>query len=200
MTQIQREFTKEQLDWFEDVLKNNPQKWTIVTFHHPVYACKLNKNNKYMQEEVKPILEKYGVDLVLQGHDHTYGRGTYPEFIGEDVKNPPMYIVSVLGSKTYPLGVCFEHDRAASQTQLYQVIDIDKNTLTFNSYTVTGDLYDSFQLQKSKKGINKVIENNSPEKINQRVAPPTKYIKQYTKEDRQKYFELYNYRIKDSVE
>ena len=192
-----RTFAKEQLEWFEEVLKNNTQKWTIVTFHHPIYSCSLNRNNKFMQEEVKPILEKYGVDLVLQGHDHTYCRGMYLDAIGEECKNPPMYVVSVVGSKMYSLGTQYKHDRVASMTQLYQIIDINDDTLTFNAHTASGELYDSFQLIKTKTGKNTLIENPIVEKINQMVTPPEKYIEKYNEEDRQKYLERYDYKIID---
>lgn len=193
-----REFAKQQLEWFEEVLKNNPQKWTIVTFHHPIYSCSLNRNNTFMQEEVKPLLEKYGVDLVLQGHDHTYCRGLYLDKVGKECKNPPMYVVSVVGSKMYSLGTTFKHDRVASMTQLYQIIDVDNDTLTFNSYTVSGDLYDSFQLVKSNSGKNTLIENPEIENIDQRVEIPEKYNKKYSEEERQKYFEIYDYKIIDN--
>lgn len=192
-----REFTKEQLAWFERVLMNNPQKWTIVTFHHPVYSCAHNKNYELMREEVKPILERYGVDLVLQGHVHTYCRGRYLDSVGQNCKNPPMYVVSVAGSKMYSLGTTNKHDRVASMTQLYQIIDIDLDTLTFNSYTASGELYDSFELLKTTSGKNKLVENPLIEKIHQRVELPENYSEKYTEEEREKYLEIYDYKITD---
>ena len=192
-----REFAKQQLEWFENVLKTNTQKWTIVTFHHPVYSCAHTKDYNLMKEEVKPILEKYGVDLVLQGHVHTYCRGMYLDSVDKNCKNPPMYVVSVTGSKMYSLGTNFKHDRVASMTQLYQIIDINYDTLTFNTHTASGELYDSFQLVKTKTGKNKLIENPVIEKTNQRVELPKYYNKKYTEEDRQKYLEIYDYKITD---
>jgi len=38
--------------------------------------------------------------------------------------------------------------KMGGKTQLYQVISINKSKLDFKSYTVTGELYDSFELNK----------------------------------------------------
>ena len=65
---------KEQVPWLEQVLKNNPNKWTFVTFHHPVFSAG-GRANKDQRKAWKPIFDKYAVDMVLQGHNHTYARG-----------------------------------------------------------------------------------------------------------------------------
>lgn len=62
--------------------------------HHPVYSTAKNRDNTILRERFKPIFEKYGVDLVLQGHDHTYARGG----LG---KKRPVYLLSVAGPKMY---------------------------------------------------------------------------------------------------
>jgi Calcineurin-like phosphoesterase len=32
------QYRDEQTKWLEGLLKDNPNKWTVVTFHHPVYS------------------------------------------------------------------------------------------------------------------------------------------------------------------
>ena len=46
-------------------------------------------------------------------------------------------------------------------TQLYQIIDINKDNLRFRAYTATGKLYDEFLLKKRKDQPNLLIETNS---------------------------------------
>ncbi|MGC1275897.1 MAG: metallophosphoesterase family protein [Planctomycetaceae bacterium] len=60
--------------WLEDVLGDNPNRWTIVTHHHPIHSASRNRDNPMLRRAWQPIYDKYGVDLVLQGHDHSYGR------------------------------------------------------------------------------------------------------------------------------
>src|SRR5690606_10086823 len=97
-------------------------------------------------------------DIVLQGHDHTYCRGQNLSKTIPGSENNPMYIVSVSGPKMYGLGTNFWSDRVASNTQLYQHISINGDTLSYESYTVAGDLYDNFLLIKNEDGVNEVAE------------------------------------------
>src|SRR5690606_40830927 len=60
---------------FRSLLSHNPNKWTCVVFHHPIFSTKTTRDNKRMRETFKPLFDRYKVDLVLQGHDHTYARG-----------------------------------------------------------------------------------------------------------------------------
>jgi acid phosphatase type 7 len=69
----------DQMKWLEQDLKANKQKWTIVYWHHPPYTMGSHNSDteldlKTIREGVVPILEKYKVDLVLNGHSHNYER------------------------------------------------------------------------------------------------------------------------------
>ena len=76
--------TTPQLRWLDADLKaaqgNINIDWIIVFFHHPPYSMGLHESDgdlelKNIREVlVKEVLEKYRVDLVLAGHDHTYQR------------------------------------------------------------------------------------------------------------------------------
>ena len=69
-----KQSVEEQLAWLENALKTSTAKWKIVLGHHPVYAqtYKSNSERADMQARVKPLLEKYGVDLYLCGHIHNF--------------------------------------------------------------------------------------------------------------------------------
>lgn len=163
------EMREEQAPWLEGVLKNNPNRWTFVTFHHPIYSASANRDNESLREAWKPLFDKYQVDMVLQGHDHTYARGNN---IGEgvtmkDPKNGTMYVVSVSGPKQYKLRDDRWMTRGAENSQLYQVITVKRDTLQYRAMTVVGELYDAFDLVKQKGKPNKLIERipkNKPER------------------------------------
>lgn len=149
---------QKQIDWLENILSNNPNQWTCVVFHHPVYSVKSNRDNKNLRENFQPIFNKYKVDLVLQGHDHAYGRGMQkipmPDNSGS---SPTMYAVSMSGSKMYANDKPAWADKSGGHLQLYQLITVNKNTLSYRSYTVTGELFDAFDLVKRKGKNNKLI-------------------------------------------
>ena len=155
-----------QTKWLEETLKNNPRKWTVLTTHYPIYSTKFGRDNQELRDSLQPLLEEYGVDIVLTGHDHTYGRGTNLP-IGESYQNSidgPIYVVSVSGPKMYDLGLDEWMQRGASNTQLYQLIHIQENVLRFEAYTVDNQLYDAFELRKDESG-QKLFFDLAPEDV-----------------------------------
>jgi hypothetical protein len=71
------------LSWLALELAGNRRPWTIVFFHHPPYTKGSHDSDDpadsegrmiAMRENVLPILEAHGVDLVLSGHSHGYER------------------------------------------------------------------------------------------------------------------------------
>jgi hypothetical protein len=71
--------TGTQVQWLKRDLATNKQPWTIVFFHHPPYSKGGHDSDteltmKLIRERLTPILERYKVDLVMNGHSHNYER------------------------------------------------------------------------------------------------------------------------------
>lgn len=52
-------------------------KWTVLVYHHSIYSPAAHANdgdNKVRREDFTTAFSDLGVDLVLQGHDHSYSR------------------------------------------------------------------------------------------------------------------------------
>lgn len=69
--------------WMVADLQQNTAEWTIAYWHHPPYTKGSHNSDNWnfldgelveMRENILPILEQYGVDLVLNGHSHCYER------------------------------------------------------------------------------------------------------------------------------
>ena len=88
------------LTWLQQDLAGTNQDWIVAVFHHPPYSKGSHNSDSFadsggrlveMRENVLPILEAAGVDLVLSGHSHgyersyfingVYGYGTSPNFV-----------------------------------------------------------------------------------------------------------------------
>ncbi|MGE8385694.1 MAG: metallophosphoesterase, partial [Pseudomonas putida] len=65
-----------QTTWLEGVLKSSKAQWNIVVMHQPLYTCARPDDTEPLKAAWQPLLERYKVDLVLQGHDHCYSRLT----------------------------------------------------------------------------------------------------------------------------
>lgn len=151
---------EEQAAWLEEVLSENPNLWTIVTFHHPIYSSARGRDNEELRTLWQPLFERYGVDLVLQGHDHTYARGANLPFgvSRQDLPSGPVYVVSVSGPKMYRLSSEEWWDRAAENTQLFQVIGVNEDRLEYRAFTATGELYDAFDWVRQEDGSKTMVE------------------------------------------
>lgn len=154
----------EQVTWLQSVLADNPNRWTIVTFHHPVYSSGQGRDNPEIRERWKPVFDRRKVDLVLQGHDHTYARTgqDVPENVATGANTVTgegtVYVVSVSGPKMYELATGDYVKRSAAGTQLYQIISVNGNDLKYEARTATGEKYDGFTLKKRLGKINELIE------------------------------------------
>lgn len=156
---------KAQTKWLDSVLAANTRKWTVITMHYPIFSTVEGRDNWELREALKPLIDKYKVDLVLQGHDHTYARG-HAENKGKGLTTVKdagtVYAVSVSGPKMYESEEQKWMVRRGEFTQLFQIITVSKNTIKYGAYTPTGNLYDAFEIIKKngkKRLINKVPDS-----------------------------------------
>jgi PKD repeat protein len=75
--------TTDMLNWLTMDLMNTSQDWIVAFEHHPPYSKGSHDSDSildsvgrlfFVREEVVPILEAAGVDLLLAGHSHSYER------------------------------------------------------------------------------------------------------------------------------
>ncbi|PCE66236.1 purple acid phosphatase family protein [Sediminicola luteus] len=155
---------KAQVQWLDSVLAANTQKWTAITMHYPIYSTAKGRDNKELRKALKPLIDKYKVDLVLQGHDHTYARG-YAENNGKGMTKVDdigtIYTVSVSGPKMYESKDQKWMDRRGEFTQLFQIITVNGDKISYEAYTPIGTLYDAFDL--IKKDGKKTMINRIPD-------------------------------------
>jgi len=63
--------------------------WIIVMFHKPFYSSLTSHIQEYiMREKYQPVFDKYGVDIVLQGHNHLYDRTLPLQFNPHNISKP----------------------------------------------------------------------------------------------------------------
>lgn len=175
------EMARIQAQWLRQVLSNNPNQWTVVTYHHPMFSVSLGRDNPALRQYWQPVFEEFAVDLVLQGHDHTYGRGQdiASGTSGQLSRKGPMYVVSVAGPKMYLVSDESARfmDATAEELQLFQTLHFTADKLVYQARTVTGELFDAFDLIKYADGSvrvdDKAISRDSPLFLH-RCANPNK--------------------------
>ncbi|WP_295627009.1 metallophosphoesterase family protein [uncultured Corynebacterium sp.] len=160
----------QQAAFLEEALASNPNEWSMVMFHQPIHNGTTNRNDTTYGDAFTEIIERNDVDLVLNGHDHTYARGHKTSNVVDGVNTGPVYLVATAGSKYYPTAPenpswseqGAERAVWAQDTSTYQRITVDACTLdvtavvtvqgedpvTSNEVAGAGSVLDEFTIDK----------------------------------------------------
>ena len=149
-----------QTKWLEKELQAAEKAgstFTIVMFHLPVYNVKKNRSNRSAQKKWVPLFDKYKVDLVLTGHDHSYMRSK-PLKSGREAKSGEFgttYIVATGCDKFYPFQTLDIAERQYADVATYQLITVQSGDgkepkLFYTAYGSHGDVLDRFEKTSGK--------------------------------------------------
>jgi len=145
------EFRAEQAHWLDRTLADAPERWRIIGMHYPFYSTGEGRDGRRIRQAFLDVVDKHQVDLVLQGHDHTFGR-TKPLRGGKPVKagqKGTIFVNSVSGPKQYQLDPPHPEGFAAtaSNTQLFHVVEVSPQRLVLLSYAADATLLDRVEIQ-----------------------------------------------------
>jgi acid phosphatase len=62
--------SKKQFHWLEQELQKSEARWKVVVGHHPIRSHGAYGDQKIMLKHIKPLLDRYKVQLYFNGHDH----------------------------------------------------------------------------------------------------------------------------------
>lgn len=142
--------------WLQEDLQNTDKTWKFAMFHHPAYPAfdDYKTIDESICENWVPTLEQNGVDMVFVGHQHLYMR-THPIFQGAVQAGPAaygiVYVMGNAGSKFYSGGSGFSYIAAEQTGSSCQVINIDGDVLTLTSRKASGELIETYTIDKSLK-------------------------------------------------
>jgi acid phosphatase type 7 len=137
--------------WLEKDLAASKAAWKIVFMHHPFWSSGEHGSNAKFMTEYSPIFEKYGVDLVLSGHDHEYER-SYPMTGSKvDKENGIPYLVVGSGNvylKDFAIAQPAWSAFRTNAAQSFLDVNIQGGTLEARLLSTKGVTMDSFTLTK----------------------------------------------------
>lgn len=137
---------KDQQAWLEKELAASNSKWKIAYCHHPLYSSGARHGSEIdLRTIVEPLFIKYGVNVVLAGHEHFYERlkpqnGIAYFTAGGSAK---LREGDVLGGTLSAKGFDAE--------QSFMLIEIDGDVLRFQTLSRRGKLVDSGEIKKQEK-------------------------------------------------
>ena len=122
----------------EKAIKENPNaKWRIVVMHQDIYGSGLDHSDSdgiILRNQLTPIFDANDIDVVLQGHDHTYARTYQLTSDGKQYDDFAEYKVGQHGQDHKVLDNKLKSDSAfkeyyTSQNRCYTIADMKQGTL-----------------------------------------------------------------------
>lgn len=142
----EEEWTAQQ-NWLRaDLLAHQRATWRIVFFHHTPYTCVAMEDRREAAEilraRLEPIFEQGHVQLVVNGHDHTYQRHVAPDGI--------TYVVSGGGgAPLYAVRLDTPYVKAAESTYNDCEITVNGRTMSVRAVRPDGSVIDAFTIHAS---------------------------------------------------
>lgn len=151
---------------------NKDAKWKVVAFHQAPYseanhdgASTADDDVMFMRKNWTKLMDKYDVDIVLNGHDHYYTR-SFQMYGGaavdtvktSQVTNPKGTVYFTLdsgsGSKYYKYNTTADHSFSAlgwqNNVPTYSYAKVTDNAFTLTTYAVNSDTpIDTYTISKS---------------------------------------------------
>ncbi|MEI6138110.1 MAG: metallophosphoesterase family protein [Mariniphaga sp.] len=176
----------EHRNWLRSVLENTHQRWIVVMMHHPLYSTSRGRDYFYFRWLFKSLFDQYKVDLVLQGHDHAYGRLAHIENTENKEKQGPVYVVTHASPKLYDVGFSPKMDKLATNTQMYQLLDVSTDSIRCKIFTSDGTYFDGFTISKNSSGDKSVTEH-APLNSDIFLQPTKSFIRKSSGKELEKY-------------
>jgi Calcineurin-like phosphoesterase/Purple acid Phosphatase, N-terminal domain len=139
--------------FLDQSLAATTKTWKIVVHHKPPYtASTVHGPELTLQAAWSPVYEAHGVDLVLNGHAHSYERSK-PIVAGQPAATGPVYIVEG-GGGADPYDVApaaftaFPTAMVTGAQYGYVTVAIAGRTLTLTAKKLDGSVLDTFSITK----------------------------------------------------
>ncbi len=137
----------EQHKWLESVLENCQSEFIIAVFHNAPFTSGGHATDHDMgkiRSYIVPLLYKYDVDLVINGHDHFYEKSKYGNTI---------YIIS--GGAGAPLRTSkkFLNPFSLVSTSCfnYGIAEVAKDKINVTVYSDENSVIDNFSIDKKRR-------------------------------------------------
>ena len=154
---------KAQLDWLDKQLVGSGSEWKIMFFHHPLYSSGETHGSAELQRGLlEPVFLKYGVNVVLTGHEHFYER----------IKPQKGIAYFILGSSAkLRKGDLVKSDLTAygnDREYAFMLMEIAGDELFFQTINEQGKTIDAGSIKRTGK-----VES-TPKSTSQPVVPQAK--------------------------
>lgn len=123
----------EQTAWLQATLQTESAPWMIALLHHPPYSGGYHGSDLTTRDQFAPLFTRYGVDLVLSGHDHDYQRSNPIDGV--------TYVVTGAAAKLRPTDRA-DFTAAAWSTNSFVDLAVHDDHIDLRAIDQTGRVFD----------------------------------------------------------
>ena len=144
------------VEWLQNALQGEAagqSDWIIAVMHHPMWPVTDNPKDQQraatMREHFMPLLEAYGVALILCGHQHVYARSR--PMLGESESGDGRGIVQIMaasGDKVTYAQAERSYIAAGASAPNYLVLRADSESLCITAFDSEHAIIDEFTVSK----------------------------------------------------
>jgi len=144
----------EDIAWLESTLSASAAEeadWRIALCHHPFFPVSSIPRDlqraQTMREYFLPLLEHYGVDLILTGHQHVYAR-SLPMQKAEPTQEGVIHVMAASGDKASYTPEDRPYLAVTAPAPNYVLITAQSGELSLTAYDANDDIVDTFSITK----------------------------------------------------
>ena len=112
--------------------------WICVVHHHPPFSSAAHGSEMTAQRELVPVYERYGVDVVFNGHDHNY------EHLEKN--GIPYFVTGGGGAPLYDTGRVLPESRLHAKVFHFLQVDADAKSFSVTAIDTDGNVLDRVAL------------------------------------------------------
>ena len=132
--------------WVADDLAGSDAEWQIAVTHIPLYPVHNDGTGIKARENWESIFVTFGLDLCFVGHQHVYSRLKPMKYGAPDFYDGVTYIMGNSGLKHYSSADETFAERTIYNTANYQLVSVDGNSMTIQTFNADGDELDYIAL------------------------------------------------------
>ncbi len=122
-----------QLPWLETELSKSNAPWKIVFGHHQIYSSGLYGLNQDLISKLTPLFKKYGVQIYINGHEHSYER--------TQAINGTTYLICGAGAGVRPVGSS-EWTAHSASILSFAAFDVYRDRIVISGIDIDHHLFD----------------------------------------------------------
>ncbi|MFM7455818.1 MAG: metallophosphoesterase [Vulcanococcus sp.] len=123
-----------QLRWLRSALGTSTAPWKVVVGHHPIYSSGYYGNDPGLRGKIASLMQRHGVQLYINGHEHNYERS-------RPIEGITYLVVGGGGASLRPILPTDQSARALS-TYSFAELEAGPRELTVAAWDSKGQLID----------------------------------------------------------